>query len=314
MRRIFILTLLSAILLTACRFTRGAGADPAPTAESTSESPRPTAASRSTPQSVSSKPVYNVRYSDVPAANPDSVSLDIYPSGVLDSPVMIYVHGGGWHGGSKLDVDSKPAAYNAHGFVFVSIDYRVIPEVTVAVEADDVARAIRWVRDNITQYGGDPTRIFLTGHSSGAHLVSLVGTDGRYLEGVGLTLANLRGVVAIDTQAYDVRALMEIIDRPTSGPFFDAFGSDPADWDRLSPTAYVTSGRSIPPFFVAYSGHGGVFPEISLAFVAALEGAGIPVQLLPVTEKTHSQINREFGREGDRVSKAVFEWLEGILK
>jgi len=227
---------------------------------------------------------------------------------------MIYVHGGGWRGGKKLNVDSKPAAFNAHGFIFVSIDYRVLPEVTVTDEAGDVARAVRWVRDNISNYGGDPTHIFLMGYSAGAHLVSLVGTDGRYLEAAGLTLADLRGVVALDTQAYDVTSLMESIGKPTNGPYFDAFGTEPAVWNSLSPITYIAPHKGIPPFFVVYSGAEAARPEISQAFVAALEGAGIPVQLLPVTEKAHSQITREFGREGDRVSKAVFEWLDEILK
>jgi arylformamidase len=311
MRRIFILTLLTAILLTSCRFARGPAPVPASTAESTSESPLPTASPA--PQSVPSRPVYNVRYSDVPAANPDSVSLDIYPSGETNSPVMIYLHGGGWRGGTRSNVDSKPAAYNAHGFVFVSIDYRVIPEVTVTDEAGDAARAIRWMRDNITQYGGDPSRIFLMGHSAGAHLIALVGTNSQYLEAVGLSFADLRGVVAIDAQAYDVTALMEAIGRPAYGPYFDALGSDPAVWEQLSPITYVAPRKGIPPFFVAYSGAEAAHPEISRAFVAALEGAGIPTTMLPVTDKSHSQIIREFGRAGDVVSEAVFKWLEEIL-
>ena len=97
--------------------------------------------------------------------------LDIYtpenPS--VDSlPVMFWIHGGGWQVGDKSDVALKPKAFTERGFVFVSTNYRLLPEVKMEELIGDVAQSLGWVHKNIKDYGGDPTRIFVGGHSAGA--------------------------------------------------------------------------------------------------------------------------------------------------
>jgi acetyl esterase/lipase len=76
---------------------------------------------------------------------------------------------------------SKPKAFNERGYLMVSINYLFHPAVTYREQAGDIAQAIRWVKDHAQEHGGDPGRIFLMGHSAGAHLAALVGTDGRSL-------------------------------------------------------------------------------------------------------------------------------------
>ena len=95
---------------------------------------------------------------------------------------MIWVHGGAWQIGDKAQVQAKPKAFNERGYVLVSVNYRFHPAVTYKEQAGDIAQAIRWVNDHAREHGGDPGRVFLMGHSAGAHLAALVGTDGRYLE------------------------------------------------------------------------------------------------------------------------------------
>ena len=76
--------------------------------------------------------------------------------------------------------------------------------VTYKEQAGDIAQAIRWVHDHARDYGGNPGRIFLKGHSARAHLAALVGTDERYLEKTGLKLSDLSGVVLLDGAGYDI--------------------------------------------------------------------------------------------------------------
>ena len=132
-------------------------------------------------------------------------TLDVYaPSEGKNHPVVIWIHGGGWHRGDKSEVQKKPQVFVDHGFVFVSINYRLFPHVTIKQIAGDVAKAIRWTHDHAEEYGGDPDAIFVMGHSAGAQLAALVCTDDRYLKAVGLPLSAIKGCVPVDGDSYDV--------------------------------------------------------------------------------------------------------------
>ena len=255
----------------------------------------------------------NVQYYDqAPGKDARSTTLDIYTPGGSGNPVMIYVHGGGWTNGDKANVNSKPEVFNAAGYAFISLNYRMLPEADVVSQAQDIARAVAWVYAHASQFGGDAQLIFLMGHSAGCHLVSLVGTDSSYLEAEGLSLEVIKGVVALDTQAYDVTALME--EQGRVGVYHDAFGDDPEYWKKLSPVTYVAPDRDIPPFIVAYSNQGGERrARAAENFVQALQEAGVPAELLPATDKSHAEINQEFGEPGNQVTQVVMEFLARLL-
>ena len=310
MKRTILCALAILFMTTSCRFTRDLGPAPAPDASST-PAPTPPAAR---PATESTDPVLNLRYSDEPAARAEALSLDVYPATGADLPVVIFVHGGGWFRGDKSNVDAKPVGFNARGFVFVSVNYRLIPEVDVTRQMQDVARAVAWVKENIGQYGGDPSRMFLMGHSAGGHLVSLLGTDESYLRAEGLSLADIRGVVSLDTQAYDIYKLMSNLP-PASGEVYrETFGDDPEFWKAMSPQRHAAADKNIPPFAVVYTGGKESRATLSKEFFASLQEAGIPSVLLPAPEKTHGKLNREFGLPNDRISKLVFDWLDELLR
>ena len=250
-----------------------------------------------------------VRYSDLPASNEGLLSLDIYPSGQPSSPVMIYVHGGGWQNGDKSFVFLKPAAFNDAGFVFVSINYRLYPEVTVPEQAADVARAVAWVKDHIAEYGGDPGQIWLMGHSAGAHLVALVGTDESLLRAAGADLTDLRGVIALDTPAYDLPALLKAAPRPLSLKYAKLFGGSMETLQALSPSRHVEAGKGIPPFLIVYSNMSLFNGSLSESFADLLRAAGVRVEVLPALDKNHAQVNREIGDPDSYVSRAVFSFV-----
>lgn len=311
MKRLTLLLLL-ALTLTSCRFASRVDISLHPTPKAVS--PLPTISSpTSSPTPRSLDPVFNIRYSDKSANDPRHLSLDIYPTSQPNAPVMLYVHGGGWRHGNKSNVKAKPAAFNQNGFVFISVDYRLIPEVDIAEQVGDVAAAIAWVKNNIAGYGGDPNRIFLMGHSAGAHLVSLVATDPGYLEANGMTLADIHGVISLDTQAYDINILLENASERTARVYEAAFTDDSQMWTRFSPITYVKPGQSIPPFFLVYSGQAPGRKELAEHFATALEGAGISATIQPATEKNHSQVNEDFGAPGEPMSNAAFGWLKEIL-
>lgn len=124
--------------------------------------------------------------------------LDLSLPAAKGFPTVIFVHGGSLETGDKADSDYGKVgdAFPSAGVACANVNYRLAPAGWPAA-AEDVAGAIAWVRDNIAAHGGDPGKLFLLGHSSGATLVALVGSDERYLGKYGMQVSELRGVMSM---------------------------------------------------------------------------------------------------------------------
>src|SRR6185312_14497017 len=108
---------------------------------------------------------------DIPYASPNHERqvLDVYaPPDAKNLPVVFWIHGGGWQAGDKSSVQIKPRAFTEKGYVFVSTNYRLLPHVDMETIVRDVAKAVRWTHDHVAEYGGDPQRLCIMGHSAGA--------------------------------------------------------------------------------------------------------------------------------------------------
>jgi acetyl esterase/lipase len=251
---------------------------------------------------------------DVPYSDAGGVrtSLDVYaPAGDDKLPIMIWIHGGGWRFGNKNNVLVKPTAFNAQGFVFVSTNYRLQPGVTYQDQAGDVAKAIGWVHSHAAEFGGDPAKIYLMGHSAGAHLAALVSTDERYLKAAGLKPADVAGVVLLDGAAYDIARQIEIAPLPRMKTIYtDAFGDDPADHRDASPITHIAAGKDIPPFLILYvaTRRDGRLQSTQLS--ETLSRAGASAKLVAAENKTHATISGEFGQPDDAPTEAVFAFLK----
>jgi acetyl esterase/lipase len=196
----------------------------------------------------------NVPYATVEGVEPNLLSLDIHaPKDAKGLPVVIYVHGGFWKAGDKATKGHLPEFFCRRGFVFVTLNYRLVPAAKHPVLIQDVARAVAWVHEHIAEHGGDASQLFLTGHSAGAQLVALLGTDAKRLGELGKPLSILRGVIPLDSAAMDIRSVAANDRRPDS-PYRAAFGDDPAAWADASPIVHAESAKSLPPFqiVVAY--------------------------------------------------------------
>ncbi|MEZ2333118.1 alpha/beta hydrolase [Mesorhizobium sp. RCC_202] len=227
--------------------------------------------------------------------------LDVYAAeGPNNLPVVFFVHGGAWRLGKRSQVGAKPAFLLTNGFVFVSIDYRMLPEADVATQAGDVEKAYAYVRANIARHGGDPNRIVGMGHSAGCHLIALTGMRGG--------LPGVAALILDDTRAYDLAALSK------NGGMVRAYArvfSDPAQWAALSPASFV-DGKKHPPTFIAYSRASGRGEE-SKAFAQRLRATGTDVTLFDGSAYTHMSINRDFGEDGDVLTAAVMAFLKASV-
>lgn len=169
-------------------------------------------------------------------------TLDVYrPEGARDAPVVLFLYGGRWQGGRRQDYAFVGEALAARGVLTLVADYRRYPDVRFPVFVEDAALALRWARDHAREHGGDPARMFLAGHSSGAHLAALLGTDARYLAAVGMTPRNLRGVIGI-AGPYD---FLPLTDRDLQA----IFGPE-SRWADSQPVNFVDGDE--PPFLLLH--------------------------------------------------------------
>jgi acetyl esterase/lipase len=249
--------------------------------------------------------------------------LDVYsPPNAKNLPVVFWIHGGGWQTGDKSSVQIKPQAFMDKGFVFVSTNYRLLPNVDMETIVRDIAKSIRWVHEHITEYGGDPESLLVMGHSAGAQLAALVCTDDRYFKAEGLSLAIVKGCVPVDGDTFDVPAIIETGEtrRRVHGlpqakfGHREKFGNEPAKHRDFSAVTHVAKGKGIPPFLIM---HVADHPDTSAqaqCLANALKSAGVPVKLYGARESTHNKINADIGVANDPGTKALCEFLGEALK
>ncbi|BAK68199.1 hypothetical protein SLG_35240 [Sphingobium sp. SYK-6] len=232
------------------------------------------------------------------------------------APLIVFVHGGGWRHGDKTNATGKAkvAHYPAQGYALASINYRLVPGARVEDQAQDVADAVAWLIAHAGELGIDPARIVLMGHSAGAHLVALVGTDPRYLKAARLDLRAIAGVIPIDGAAYDVPKQVKVGTRFMGDIYAQAFGTDPERQRALSPTLQAGAPNA-PAFLILHvQRRDGI--EQSRGLAEALRAAGTPVEIASFEGRGlqgHMDINRKLGLADYPATARVDSWLEGLL-
>lgn len=257
----------------------------------------------------------SARYIERDGAPARRTSLDVHRPAVRDRdqpmPILIFVHGGGWSIGDKAMVGHKPDWAARQGWVFVSVNYRLSPDVMHPEHARDVAAAIAWVKANASTFNGDPERIAVMGHSAGAHLTAIVASDESLLAEHDLTPADLAGVVLLDGAGYNLPRRMKSVPPGRLGTMYaQAFGDDPALWERASPTLQAKPGDDLPPLFCVHAGRRTEARVEGTELVAAWQAADAEATLHHAPTKDHAGINRGLGVEGDADTTAV----EGFLR
>ncbi len=258
--------------------------------------------------------VGDIRYSEK-SKHPNHTSLDVYmPRKGSNSPVIVWVHGGVWSFGDKSDVESKPDFFTSNGYVFVSVNHRLSPEARFPEHARDVADAVAWVTRNIVHYSGDPSRIFLIGYASGAHLATFVTINDYLLKEAGVPVKSILGVVLLDGTGLDIPVIMADAGNKARDWCISTFGSTEQDWIDASPVSYIRSGISAPPFLILYSGVKSPVEKEALSLSRKLSDAGLRNKIINYTKKSTLSLNKELGREGDVVGQDVLAFLYECLR
>ncbi len=250
--------------------------------------------------------------------------LDIYtpeePAGEK-LPVIFWIHGGGWQTGDKGNVALKPKVLTERGFLFVSTNYRLLPEVEMDVLIGDVAKSLGWVHQNISKYNGDPNRIIVGGHSAGAQLAALLCTDDRYLKKEGVPFASLKGCVPVDGDTYDIPKIIttaelreQLYGRPL--PTFghrQKFGNDPKKHLDFSAVTHVTMDKGIPPFLILYFPGNPNTRAQAHRLAEVLKTANVPVKTYGKSDTNHSRLNNDLGEPDDPATVELYRFLDSLI-
>jgi acetyl esterase/lipase len=250
-------------------------------------------------------------------------TLDVYASpAAKNAPVMFWIHGGGWETGDKSDVAQKPRFFVARGFVFVSVNYRLLPKVEMIDIFRDVAKSFRWVHDHIAECGGDPKRVLVGGHSAGAQLAALLCTDERYLKAEGIAFTDLIGCVPVDGDTYDVPAIIETEEtrcRVHGQPQLkfghrEKFGNSTEKFRDYSAVTHVAKGRGIPPFLILHVADQPDTTAQAFRLGTVLKAAGVKTTVFGAKESNHRKLNDNLGTTGDPATKVLLEFVDACLK
>lgn len=168
------------------------------------------------------------------------IALDVYaPHAAAAAPLVVFFYGGSWEGGRRRWYRYVGEALASHGLIAVIPDYRKYPDVRFPQFMDDAARAVKWSVEHAAEYGGDPARVFVMGHSAGGHIAALLACDKRYLASVGMSPRDLAGMVGL-AGAY---AFLPYVDDEA-----EIFGDDPKGRYDSQPINFVDGDE--PPMLL----------------------------------------------------------------
>lgn len=243
-----------------------------------------------------------VAYRSIAGVPADRLSLDVHaPADACGAPVVLWVHGGGYQRGDKGNqMTDKVRWARRQGWILVSVNYRL----TVAGDPDsarypdhyeDVAASIAWVRDEIADYGGDPDRVALLGHSAGADIVANLTANPTHLATVGSSPADLACAGPMDTAGFDKLAPGGDDDQTI---WTEALGAEHlAD---TSATRLVRAGAGTPPTITVTRGTP-ARRAVERSYRDALEAAGVETAAIDARGLSHADVARRIGAAGDTV-------------
>lgn len=228
-------------------------------------------------------------------------------------PVLFHIHGGGWRMGDKKRMRDTGIFYASKGFLFVAPNYRLAPKDMHPAHVEDCASALAWTWKHAEKLGGDTKRIFVSGHSAGAHLAALLGTSSACLAKHDLHPERLAGVIPVDTAAFDLlsgnnEGISKMLIRT-------AFGTDKAVLKEASPFHNVVKQKRYPSFlvFITTNRSPAVVGE-SRKFTERLKAVGASARVVPVDNHTHREMATGMYDASDPVGKGILEFLQKKTK
>lgn len=226
--------------------------------------------------------------------------------------VLIFIHGGGWNSGKKSLYSFLGNRMARKNVVTVIIDYPKSPAATYDEMATDAAIAVNWVKKNIERYGGDPDKIFISGHSAGGHLAALILVSNKYFDKLG-TVNPIKGAILIDAAGLDMYGYLQKENFSEGNSYLQTFTSNPTVWKDASPLYHLHKG--MPPMLI-YRG-GKTYPSIEVGnekFIAALNALGYNTPYHILQRKKHVPMITQFLNSSNPRYKEIIEFMRVAYK
>jgi acetyl esterase/lipase len=236
------------------------------------------------------------------AENKDKLDL-FMPQGAVGAAVIVFFHGGSLQQGDKRHGELLAMRFVPEGVGVVSANYRLSPGVMHPTHIQDAASAFAWIIKNIERYGGDPERVYVSGHSAGAYLAALMALDPDWLAAHGLGLDAIRGTIAISPFLYvEVTAK----NRPKT-----VWGEDPKAWMNASVTPHIEPGKG-PMLLIYADGDAEWRRDQNDNFGEAMRSAGNrDIRVVEVPNRDHVTLMTQMNNADDQIGGLVLQFIKG---
>lgn len=207
--------------------------------------------------------------------------LDVYiPAAGRDLPVVVFFYGGRWSTGDKYEYKFVGQALASRGFVAIIANTRQYPKVRFPAFVEDGARAVKWARTHAADYRGSPKKLFVMGHSSGAHIAAMLALNEEYLKAVGGSRSWLAGMIGL-AGPYDFMPI-------TAPDLRDVFG--PVDRFAQSQPIFFVDGKNAPLLLLHGEDDEVVEIKNTRNLARAVAKAGGPVETVIYPKLSHQMI------------------------
>ncbi|MEJ5996284.1 alpha/beta hydrolase [Pedobacter sp. Du54] len=252
--------------------------------------------------------VKNINYA---ATNSIDNTLNIYhkKDNLQNQDVIIFIHGGSWSSGKKETYWWLGRNLAKKNIVTAVINYPLAPNATYKEMALASAQAVKWVRDSISNYGGNPSRIFLMGHSAGGHLCELINSDMEYFKAVNIDNP-IKGVILDDAFGLDMEEYLTKAEKDDN--YFDflrTFSPDPKIWQAGSPLFYIKNVNNPHLLFYGSKTYEAIQIQTERIY-KRLKEQNVTVKLAVIQDKKHVGMISQLIFGGNKMYKIIVDFLK----
>jgi acetyl esterase/lipase len=235
--------------------------------------------------------------------------LDVFPSQKENSPVFLFIHGGGWSAGSKNLYSKLGDNFSKRGITTIIANYRLAPEFNVLDMASDVAGAVQWTLQNAENYNGSLKKFFISGHSAGGHLAALIAFNKMFLEKLEVSDQPFSGLFLIDAFGLNALDFIQAHQSFYINHIENIFTGNPENWKMASPAEYLDN-VDIPVYLFTGSETHDVLMYDNKIFSEKLEKFQIPHEHKIFQGKTHMQMILQMENAGNELYNILIDHMK----
>lgn len=223
-------------------------------------------------------------------------------------PVLVFIHGGNWLTGEKETYNFFGKGMAGNGIVTAIIDYRLSPATDYKGMAKDAATAVNWIKENIKGYGGDTSKIFVSGHSAGGHLAALIMTDSSYFQNLKITNP-VKGSILIDPFGLDMESYLLNSTNKKDKIYLPIFSTDTNEWKKASPINYLNAKQRPFLVYIGSNTYAAIKTDVN-NFMKKIKYLRPETKLIEVEGKRHAGMILQFYKTNNKRYREIIEFMK----